>query len=254
MSKKNEVIVYWCPANYAPGTDAPPTWNLLYKEPEVLFTELTRKRNLSHPDPGTSMLICPAVSSVSKNTLVFTVPSSCSYSYTTDSEGILTSEPLTDVFMALKQVRNPSLNYGPSISTPLKVLLFAEEPLVVRLTSPYFHEPKHMKYGASVFGEYDIGQWFRIINWELQMWEKEGVLSFEEGEPAFYLEFKTDKKIVFKKVKFTEEVRNVSTECGLSPMYLGRFLPLAKRYQRFKEAGMRDRLLSELRANVIKEQ
>jgi hypothetical protein len=111
-----------------------------------------------------------------------------------------------------------------------------------------------MKYGASMFGEFDIGQWFRPINWELQMWEKEGILSFEEGEPAFYLEFKTDKKLVFKKVKLTEEIRNVSAECGTSPKYFGKFLPLEKRYKRFREAGMRERLLSELRANVIEKQ
>ena len=224
---------------------------MLYKEPEFLFSELSKVRNTENPDPSTSMLICPAVSGLAKNILTFTVPYSCSYSYSTDQRGVFHYEPITPQYLELSQVRDPSLSIGPSITTPLQILLFAEEPLVARLSPPYFHEPKHTKYGASTFGEFDIGQWFRTLTWELQLWKKEGVISFEEGEPAFYLEFKTDKRIVLKKVRLTEELMNISLECINSTRFYGKFLPLAKRYKRFREAGMRERVLSELRANVI---
>ena len=112
-----------------------------------------------------------------QKSLVIKNPFYCSYNYSYNPEHEHTHEeqtiqPTTPVYINAEYTRSQGLNFGPSISLSLRHMFFADSSLKMTLSSPFFHEPKHTKYGTIFPGSFDVGQWFRPINIELQMWKK----------------------------------------------------------------------------------
>ena len=76
-------------------------------------------------------------------------------------------------------------------------------------------------------------------------------LVFKEGEPYFYLEFKTDKKIIFKRFVLTEALRKLSEEAVQAPMRYGKYVPLAKKYEMAKNGKLIEQVKTEILANLV---
>jgi hypothetical protein len=100
-------------------------------------------------------------------------------------------------------------------------------------------------------GGFDIGQWFRPVTANHILWEGENRFKAKEGEPMFYVRFKTDKQIVLKPFYVTEKLyKCASSNVGFA-RYYKEGLSLAQRYERFKITKMRDMVLKEIKANLI---
>ena len=65
----------------------------------------------------------------------------------------------------------------------------------VYFTPPFFQKPGYTQDATILPGEFDVGNWFRPYNFEIQTWSNHGIITLKENEPIFYAEFKTDKKI-----------------------------------------------------------
>jgi hypothetical protein len=116
---------------------------------------------------------------------------------------------------------------------------------------PMFHEPRYTTYGTIVPGEFDIGCWFRPFNVEIQLWKPAGELVIEEGEPLFYMQLQTEKKVVLKRFKTDNELIAYALSGAESPNKYGKRLPLVDRYKRFKETSMRELVLQGIEKNLI---
>ena len=250
MGKKNKEpinIYYTTDSNNTEKED----WNFLYPIPKTLFSELIEERK--NPKNISSYFICPAVSSKFKKILVFKNPTKNSYEYGTDETGFYII-PTIEPYINIISIREEALKNKPTFQTGLSYLFFADSPVELFFTPPYFHEPKHTKYGACMPGEFNIGKWFRPYNFEFQTWSKKGEFHLEENEPLFYAEFKTDRPILFHRFTMSSQLKKYSEAHSNSLKILGRFQTLLERYEKFEQVGYREKILTEIKKNLIEEE
>jgi hypothetical protein len=226
-------------------------WNFLYPNPKTLFSDLIEERK--NPKNLASYFLCPAVSSKFKKILIFKSATKNSYEYGTNENGfyiIPTSEP----YININITREETLKDKPTFMASLSYLFFADSPVDVSFTPPYFHEPKHTKYGACLPGEFNVGQWFRPFNFEFQTWSNSGEFHLEENEPLFYAEFKTDRPILFHRFIMSSQLQKYKLANTNSYEVFGPFQTLSEKYKKFKQAGFREKILTEIKKNLIEEE
>jgi hypothetical protein len=164
-----------------------------------------------------------------------------------DGNGVLVPEGNYSWFAERGQTMDDAFN----LDFDFEISVFADEPVEMSITPPYLHQSSIFQYGFLASVKWDIGQWFRPIVSLFQLWPGVRELHLKEGEPIFYATFHTDRPIIFKQVRLTERVRNITAAC-LSHKQMYTKFPLIKHYEKFKRQGLRDDLLRELRENTIK--
>ena len=250
MSKDKDITVYWSPGLSIVDNSIRDN-SFLYPKPESLFADKAKdKSKLSLPKD--SFFSCPAVSKKIKNTFVFSnaMDSRYYFDFTDKNNQIMTASPNS---LEMSVYRAPVLYSGPCLSISLSYLFFAEESVDAFFTPPYFHEPKYMKYGSVIPGEFDIGQWFRPFNFDLQMWNNKGDIIIEKNEPLFYVDFQTNKKIKLKRFIMTKQLQSYAESCGNSTNTFGLGQSLKSRYDRFRQVGLREKVLTEIKKNLIED-
>lgn len=246
---QEQIDVYWGPLTnheISFGKD----WNMLYPDPVNLFSELQKQKT---KDAGyANYFACPATQKRFKNTYVFrnSLKTSLEFDFT-EGYDKHTVKPLTENYIAYSVERAPTTEIGPLINFQLYYGFFAEEPLTMSFTPPVMSRPKYTQYGTVVGGEFDIGQWFRPLAMEVQMWDMKGEFHLEEDEPLFYVEFKTDKKVNLKRFHFNAALHSYQKACSEDTQAFGRGTPLVKRYERFKRSRMNDLILKEIKQNLL---
>jgi hypothetical protein len=249
MKKNNDPInIYWA----IPGdkTDVQ-DWSFLYPKPKTLFSELIKERK--DPKNTDSFLVCPAVSSKFKKTLIFNNAIDCSYQFGRHDDGFYIGSLFPqsiNVFTERKEI----LVNKPTFQFSLGYLFFADNPIDVSFTPPYFHKPEYTQYGAVIPGEFNIGQWFRSFNFEVQTWSDSGELHIKENEPLFYAEFKTDRPIFLHRFNMTKKIQQYTKSNSSSANIFGSFNSLLYRYEKFKQVGYREKILTEIKKNLIDEE
>jgi len=243
---KKDLVVYWSSGDCLELDTQ--DWSYLYKMPKVLFKDL--KDNKNEDSDNASFFSCPAMSGKFKKILVFNSPLSMDYEYdfTSDRPIII---PKSEQSIEIKNVRKAALKFSPTIDFRLFYSFFSEEPLNAYFTPPMFHKPGYTKYAASLPGEFDIGQWFRPFNFEIQPWENKGLISIKENEPLFYVELKTERNIILKRFNMTKKIDSYMQANVDATILFGRGQNLASRYQRFKNIGMREKVINEIKKNLI---
>lgn len=246
--KKDELVIYWAPAVH-PKIHNTKDASFLYNKPETLFQNMAKDK-IRGTGKSMSMFNCPAVANKTQRTLVFTSPMSLNFTYENNGTNIdiqYSSPASMDVSLA----RDPEMRSGPYLMFNMEWIFFAEEPVQAFFTPPYFHKPKYTQYGSLIPGEFDVGRWFRPYVAEMLMWNNSGDFILEENEPLFYVEFKTDKKIKFKQFNFTPEIRRYSQACVDSTVMFGFGQTLLNRYNRFGKIGLREKILKEIKKEII---
>lgn len=238
------ITIYW-----APFVSPMKGEQLLYPKPTTLFSDLIKKRSDEKDDKN--YLSCPAVSNKFKKILTFKTPLTCSYDYDFDKSELLF--PSTNASFELRGGRNPTLKDGPVYCFNLSYILFSDEPVDAYFTAPIFSKPTYTKDVSLVPGEFNIGNWFRPYNIEVQFWNKQGTISFEEDEPLFYVELKTDKKFILKRFEMSEKLDGYVRSNTTSFSIFGRGESLLKKYNRFNSVGMKELILTEINKNLIEE-
>lgn len=245
---KKPINVYWSP--YFEG-NAPMDWSFLYPKPETLFSELLKNKSMESKKG--SMFSCPAFYGKFKKTLVFRNSIESSYFFDAEGENKIV-EHKSDICIEAGITKPKSLDFGPIIEFAIMNLLFADEPLEINMTAPFFHEPKYTKFGSIVTGEYDIGQWFRPLSLEIQMWKNKGELYFEKDEPLFYVELKTKRPVLLHRFNLSEKIVSYSKANAYFRNFFGPNTPLIDRYTKFNQVGYREKILTEIKKNLIDEQ
>jgi hypothetical protein len=243
--KKEPLKVYWSPVFYRERED----FTFLFNKPETVFNSLLKLKNKNNIDE--TIFACPAFANIYKKVLTFATPVSSEYEYdfSQDRKHIA---PKGETSIPILSTRPFIFNHGPNFIMPLTTIFFAEESLTARLTPPYLHNSEFLKYGTIMSGEFDIGQWFRPISFELQMWKDKGTLKFNENDALMYLEFFTDRTIELVRFDMSKQLLNLMESVTTSRQVFGRS-SLSKKYERFKNVGLREKVLTEIKKNLIDE-
>jgi hypothetical protein len=245
MSKKDEIVIYWSDSSTSKGINDNP---LFYPKPKSLFDDM-RENKVQRENTG-SYFTCPAISNKAKNTFVFKGTMDCEYRYDfSDGKQLISS--VNGNYYNFRNDRSQMLSYGPTFLFDLQYHFFSEDSVEAFFTSPYFHEPKYTKYGSVIPGEFNIGNWFRPYLFEIQTWKNKGDIRFEENEPLFYVEFKTNKKVILKRFKINEQLYEYSRKCVDSTHLFGRGQSLLSRYNRFKDVDLDKKVLFEIKNNLL---
>ena len=97
---------------------------------------------------------------------------------------------------------------------------------------------------------YDIGHWIRPVNFEVNLWQGQTKLKYEEDEPMGYLEFSTNKKIKFQRFEATSKLKNITAD-AISIRNNKTSNSLLKRYQIFDRSPVRKIVLKEVKDNLL---
>jgi hypothetical protein len=264
-NNKDPINLYWAPLIFPSD---PEDWSFMYEKPKTLYSELlayrqpsekqTSEKQPSENRRNKTVFACPAFSDKFTKSLVIKNPFSCSYEYSYNPEYDYTDEKqilkaTTPVYVNAEYTRSQGLTFGPSIVFSLRHMFFADSPLKMTLCSPFFHEPKHTKYGAIYPGSFDVGQWFRPINIELQMWKQSGELILEKDEPMYYLLFDTDRPIILHRFVLDEQlIKYAYASVGMGKLFSQNF-SLLERYKKFKDVGHGEKILTRIKQNLVEE-
>ncbi len=119
--------------------------------------------------------------------------------------------------------------------------------LLMSLEHPFFEQNEVTKRSIVIPGTYDIGKWFRVIDFAFHIKDDYDEFKINEDDIFYYIRFHTTEKINFVQYKFTEKLRNYHKDSELSkdncPMKKLNFF-----YDIFKN---KKRILTEIKENVI---
>jgi hypothetical protein len=247
MKNKDEITIYWSPAAYVADKES---WALAYAEPVSLINEYRQNKNLQNG--SNNFFACPAVSDMFKNIYVVRqqfddkIIISDIDRHFEDNEKINGGSLLSSF-----TPRKSSLNNYFNIQYNMCWTFFADEPVVARFTSPYFPPHSPAKGALLMCGEFDIGSWYRTFNLDYHIPLDTKEMVFNQNDPLFYIEFKTDKKVILKRYMQSDTLFNIGREMVNSPSNYGRFKSLKEKYLMSKKAKMPEIILSEINKNLI---
>jgi hypothetical protein len=251
--EKDYITVYWAPA---PFVQEESSWSFLYSEPVSVVSELLKMKNVSNkPKNLQSMFGCPAYVESMKN--VFVVKNVLENTVDMSQITPHLTNPNYPVYfnnlgpLQIKIEREPSITNYTNVTYNMGWIFFADEPLEVKFTAPYFPASSPGEGVILSTGQFDIGAWYRDFNLDYHVPLETELLTFKEDQPLFYMDFKTDKKIVLKRYKLTKELKNISEEFVYSRERYGRFKSLQHRYNMSKKSMMPEQILTEIRKNIV---
>ena len=233
--------VFWCPYWSYREDD----WNILYNDLENLYSDLEKNKN-KLVDKKNNLFLCPVVRNFTKNTFVIKNPIK-SHIEIVDNKIIYKSINYIDSKIA----RPPSLDNNILVNYGISYIFFCEENLNMALTSPFFSNSQHLKYGSIVPGKFDISSWFRNINFEYNLWNNEKTLIIEKDEDIAYVNFETEKNVNLIRFNLSDKLNKYAASCGTSTRW-ETFVPLIDRYKRFLKSRTNKLVLKEIKKNLVK--
>lgn len=151
------------------------------------------------------------------------------------------------------QVKAPSMEDALTINYGVNWIFFADKPLKIQTLHPWMHGTEASKTSFYVPGSYDISKWFRPVETACQLFPGENTFKSDEGEPLIYVNFLTDEKIEFKKFYLTQEIIDLSMSC-IKLKYFKSFKALNYLYKVFVQSKLKNKILAEIKKNVIEDE
>lgn len=241
---KNKIKIYWCADTLDPDTD----WNILYYKPTFLYDEL-KKNRAEETKKEINVFACPAFKDLTSKTIVIKNTISSHYKFFKEND-TLNYDILSKNYMQLHFFHKPNFKNCIIFTYSMSFLLFSEEDINMTLTSPYFSNSPHLKYGSIIPGKYNISKWFRSINLEFNLWPNVDEFKIDKDEDIAYVNFDTENEIELIRFNFTKEIKRISHAAGTSSAW-EKFIPLKERYERFKKSQMNKLLINKIKENII---
>jgi hypothetical protein len=208
-------------------------------------------------NPGNGMItMCPASKHVFRNIFSFKsniddefdIPDGVLENISKHDDKVTIS---TGGKISLFNSRRTSYEGYANVTYNMSWLLFADEPVEARFTAPFYPASSPIEGALLSGGQFDIGKWFRPFNMDFHVPFNAKKVSFKEGQPLFFLEIMTNKKVEFKRFKLSTRLHQMSREMGTAPNRYGKFKTLAQRYESAKKAQIPEIILSEIKDNLI---
>lgn len=198
--------VYWSPYIIPAFYDF---YHESYSTPEPLASNLSKIRN-NESDNKNSWYSCPATNSFMKNTFIIKNPNYLNFYINENGKSFWPDGTSADSWCS---PRTPAVKKSLTIDISMGIIFFCKEDLTITTMSPFMHNTEYSKYGHYVPGTFNIGNWFRPVDFSFQLWENQNKFISEFQEPSIYIKFNTEEKINLKKFKMTEDIYQISNEC-----------------------------------------
>jgi hypothetical protein len=246
---KKPIIVYWAPEAIVEREHQ----QLLLEIPIIpVMKDIQKRRNKitmlsgdNREDPlGNGYQMCTALHELTDNLYYIKAPFNANVLFNNDGSII------QDQYSGWFKERHSSIDDSISADFDFSYMLFCEEELNVSITPPYLHQTSQPEYGFVCAVKWDISSWFRPHILIYQLWKNKKNIYFKKDEPLAYLKFETDRPIIFKEYKITEEILNILNAC-LGHKFIIPFQPIEDLYRRFNKSSMKKRLLLEIKKNII---
>jgi hypothetical protein len=249
---KDTITVYWSPF---PFTKESSQWNMLYREPEPVLSDFKLDRKKINKNIS-NFWKCPMfMETLSK---VYQVKNNLDLDSSLPMDEIIKKQDsgesnfsINGGKISLICPRVSSLNSYVNLNLNMTWLMFADEPVNVKISAPYFPT---VTVGDGVLvapGEFDIGTWYRPFNYDMHIPITTKELHFKKDDPLLFFEFMTDKKIVFKRYSMTNHLNELAKECIDYAVRYGFNIKMIDKYNMFKQSQMREIILKEIKNNLI---
>lgn len=236
--------VYW--ASWDPPHLYSQTF-LSYTDPIPLVSDF--KFKINRENKLDNFTKCPAFIQEIKNTYLFKSPSTCNVEFKEDFVINLQQDNIPYDQHAVR-IKSPTLYNSYTIKFNANWIFFSEEPLIVESIHPYMHETPVTSHGYYVPGTYDISSWFRPLEYAFQLKENHQKFNVNQDDPLLYIKFKTDESVKLQKFYLTESLFNHSMSCIRLKTYR-KERNLKNLYGIFHQSKLRDKILSEIKSNLL---
>lgn len=251
-NKKNPIIVYWCPEALL---ERLPQQIMLDIKPKSLMSEIQKRRAKTPIVPeiikervlgnGSGYHMCAALHELARNIFVIKAPFDAIVSID-ETGAVVKNKEYSSWFVD----RSGSIQDGFAVDFDMSFYLFCEENLEVSITPPYMHKTNQPEYGFLSAVKWDISSWFRAFVLIYQLWPGKNTIYFKKDEPIGYLNFHTDREIIFKEYRLTKEIIDIANGCAYFKFTVGNET-MSKMYERFTKTSMKKRLTKAIKENII---
>ena len=265
MKNKKPIKIYWSPEMYMDKAMNSVLFKL--KPEKLIFNNLNKNslmadfhknRNDRSEEPLSNKTsehvdtdgyqFCTALHNLIDTTYIFRAPFDADVSF--DDNSLIIRNEQNYLYWGN---RDGSFKNNISVDLLLGFIMFSEESLDFSITPPYMHKTSQTDWGFLCSVKWDIARWFRPVVFIFQLWEGKKRLYFKAGEPLAYFTFHTDRPIDFIEFKMTTDIHEMLQAC-LRHKVIIKFEKLHELYDRFVASGMRNRVLTEIKKNVIKQE
>jgi hypothetical protein len=211
-------------------------------EPEPLYNTVFKDYKSSEEIHAIKK--CPSFIQYCKNT--FVMKNIVDFEIQRSGNRYMSSSRGKEFFDNWMTIRSPE--YGLCGYTFPYYTFLAEDSLEMELLPPFYHDTDLVKKSNMVVGCYDIGKHFRPLETAFQFKNVNDTIKFNYSEPLFYVRFKTNEKIKFKKFFLTNELKEIWNVLSLRD--IKNIRPLEFWYDLFNSSN-RKRVLKLIKQNLI---
>lgn len=216
------------------------------EEPESVLKRLFKNKppDINNQPNNTSR--CPAIGNALKN--MFALKSLYSYDFNTRN-GTISSESHDQKFFN-RHVTIRDYNQKFFSFSNYYIFFTEEESLeITAYLSPFAEENEVSRRTWSIPGSFDIGKWFRPIEFNFYLRDEFDEFSIMEGDVYTYIKFNTDEKIVFQQFIPDEEISKYIDYSLAAQSYTKTGLRSLKDY--YKMLTFKKRIISSIKKNLI---
>jgi hypothetical protein len=211
---------------------------MLWEAPKPVMQTLPKPAK----DPYQS---CRAAHNLFANTFVLTHPQDITAKFSDLQE---TNPQSSDARFVIK---SPSVVGAHTVTLETcSWIFFSEEDLEVTMYPPYMHKTVDQDYGYIPAGKFNIARWFRPLNLTYQLWNGITQIKVKSGEPAMYINFDTDKKVILKRFNLSDELYRIGIECSELKRSLPR-MHLEMMYNAFTKSSRDKKTLKLIKNNLL---
>ncbi len=194
---------------------------------------------------------CPSVMQFSNN--LFSLKSPIDLDLIYDGNTILFDYDQYPVDFISKIATERDLRAGMISLSICPYMFFADKDCEMQFTTPSMVDNDFVKNCMIVPGQYNVGKWFRGIDFGFFVKEKNTKVSIKKGDTIANIRFLTDEKITFKKFFITPEC-NALANLVVNYKHSQKFpinTYLKNMYADFQQSKLRSQILKEIKNNLM---
>ena len=221
---------------------------LAHHELENVYSELVEFKNKSNIEDN--FFNCHAFKGLTKNLYSLKNPYSVDLIFQ-NGQCISKHPPKVGYDLSMtSSAKSPSMINSLTINYCVNWIFFADKPVILQSYQPWMHKTYAYNNAFYVPGTFDISQWFRPLEAAIQLFQGENTFKSVEFEPLIYVNLLSEEPIKLKKFYLTENLIKHTKSCTKLKYYKS-FKSLSNLYKVFKSSRLKNKILSEIQANVM---
>jgi hypothetical protein len=174
-------------------------------EPEPVIKRLLINKKSDKKNPGNNIAQCPSISLALHN--MYAMRSIYSYNFKIDKGEVLTDEYNQNFFNSHVTIRDLEQKF---FSFSQYYIFFTEENSleITAYIHPFAENNEVSRRTWSIPGSFDIGKWFRPLEFNFYLKDEFDEFSIKEGDFYTYIKFNTKDKIKFRQFLPSEKIKN----------------------------------------------